>query len=329
MFGVRRREFITLLGGAAAAWPVAAHGQQAAMPVVGLLLVRARETTPPLVAAFRQGLREAGFVEGQNVEIEYRYGEGQRERLPVLAADLVQRRVAVIATGPGGAERAAKSATATIPIVAVIGGDPLRMGLIASLSRPGGNFTGTTMFADVLEAKRLGLLHELVPQAGSIAVLFDANIPRDGLQEEAVLAAGRSIGVPIQIIRTGSERDFDDAFDTVARIGAGGLMVTGSAYFNDLSHRLTALAARHRIPAIYENREFADAGGLMTYAPSVFDAYRQIGVYAGRVLKGESPADLPVTQPTRFQFVINLKAAKLLGIEFPAKLLALADEVIE
>jgi ABC-type uncharacterized transport system substrate-binding protein len=319
-----------LLGGAAATWPVAAHGQQAAMPVVGLLLVRARETTPPLVAAFRQGLREAGFVEGQNVEIEYRYGEGQRERLPVLAADsVVQRRVAVIATGPGGAERAAKSATATIPIVAVIGGDPLRMGLIASLSRPGGNLTGTTMFADVLEAKRLGLLHELVPQAGSIAVLFDANIPRDGLQAEAVLAAGRSIGVPIQIIRTGSERDFDDAFDTVARIGAGGLMVTGSAYFNDLSHRLTALAARHRIPAIYENREFADAGGLMTYAPSVFDAYRQIGVYAGRVLKGESPADLPVTQPTRFQFVINLKAAKLLGIEFPAKLLALADEVIE
>ena len=238
---MKRREFI-VLGGAAAAWPFAARGQQAAMPVVGLLLVRARETTPPLVAAFRQGLREAGFVEGQNVEIEYRYGEGQRERLPVLAADLVQRRVAVIATGPGGAERAAKSATATIPIVAVIGGDPLRMGLIASLSRPGGNFTGTTMFADVLEAKRLGLLHELVPQAGSIAVLFDANIPRDGLQEEAVLAAGRSIGVPIQIIRTGSERDFDDAFDTVARIGAGGLMVTGSAYFNDLQSSLDCVS---------------------------------------------------------------------------------------
>jgi putative ABC transport system substrate-binding protein len=325
---MKRRDFITLLGGAAV-WPFAARAQQqAAIPVIGYLRVTAADVFPHTTHAFRQGLAETGFVEGQNVTIEYRWADGQRERLPSLAADLVQRRVAVIAAGPA-ADQAAKTATASIPIVFMSGGDPVRRGLVASLNHPGGTLTGTTMFADDLEAKRMGLLHDLVPHAATIAVLVYADSPAAPFQVQEVLAAGRSIGVPIRIMNIRSERDFDSVFATMAREQVSALMVAASTYFNEFRDRLTALAARYQIPAMYEIREFAEIGGLMSYAPSVTEAYRQVGIYTGRILKGEKPADLPVVLPAKFEFVINLKTAKALGLTVPPSLLALADEVIE
>jgi putative ABC transport system substrate-binding protein len=323
---VKRREFITLIGGAAV-WPLAARGQQPKVPVIGYLKVTSADVFPHTTNAFRRGLAETGFVEGQNVAIEYRWADGRRDRLPALAADLVRRRVAVIAAGPN-ADQAAKAATASIPIVFMTGGDPVRTGLVSSLNRPGGNLTGVTMLADDLEAKRIGLLHDLVPQA-AIAVLVDSTIPPAAFQVQEVQAAGRRIGVPIRVVSIGSERDFDAAFATIAGEQAGALLVAASTNFNTIRDRLTALAARHRIPAMYEIREFAEVGGLMSYAPSVTEAYRQVGIYTGRILKGEKPADLPVMLPTRFELVINLKAAKALGLEVPANLLTLADEVIE
>jgi ABC-type uncharacterized transport system substrate-binding protein len=327
---VKRRDFITLLGSMAVAWPLAAWAQRAAMPVVGFLSNRSAVSSGNLVTAFRRGLAETGYVEGQNVTIEYRHSEGQRERLPALAADLIQRRVAVIAAGPS-ADLAAKAATATIPIVFMTGGDPVRMGLVASLNRPGGNLTGVTMFAFDLEAKRIGLLHELIPRAATIAALVDANMPAPeaAFQQEELRAAGRSIGRPLLVVSAGSERDFDAAFATFVQERAGALMVAASSYFNNFRGQLVKLAARHRIPAMYEIREFAEAGGLMSYAPSLTDNYRQVGIYVGRILNGEKPADLPIMLPTKFELVINLQTAKALGIEVPDKLLALADEVIE
>ena len=326
---IRRREFIFTLGGAAAAWPLAARAQQPAMPVIGFLVVRSRATSTHLDMAFRQGLRDVGYVEGHNVVIEARYAEGQRARLPELAADLVQRRVAVIAAGPGGADLAAKAATTTIPIVFMSGQDPIKMGLVASLNRPGGNITGATMLAPDLEAKRIGLLRELVPGAAAIAVLVDAKLPAAALIAQEVQAAGRSIGVAIKIVSSDSERDFDAAFAEIVRGKASALLVASSSYFNDFRDRLATLAADHRIPAMFEIREFVEAGGLMSYAPKVTDAYHQVGIYVGRILKGDKPAELPVVLPSRFELVINLKTAKALGLDVPPTLLARADEVIE
>jgi putative ABC transport system substrate-binding protein len=325
---VRRREVITLLGGAAAAWPVVVRAQQRAIPVIGFLIVRARATSGHLVTAFRQGLRETGYIEGDNVTIEYRFAEGHPDRLPALAAGLVESNVAVMAVGPG-ADLAAKAATTTIPIVFMTGVDPVNTGLVTSLNRPGGNLTGTTMLAPDLEAKRIGLLHELVPGATTISVLISTRRLARAFVEQEVQTAGRNVGVAIRIVAVDSERDFDAAFADIARQRTGALMVAASSYFNDFRERLAALAIQHRLPTIFEIREFVEAGGLMSYAPRVTDAYHQVGVYVGRILKGEKPADLPVVLPSRFEFLINLKTAKALDLEIPPMLLARADEVIE
>jgi putative ABC transport system substrate-binding protein len=323
---MKRRQFITLLGGAVA-WPLAARAQQPARPVVGLLLAGFPSRTAHFVAAFRQGLSESGYVEGQNVAIEYRFAEGQFERLPGLATELVQRRVEVIVAGPR-AERVAKSVTGIIPIVFMSGLDPVRSGLVSSINRPGGNLTGATILSFDLESKRIGLLHELVPQVGTIAVLMEPNRPEAALQVQEAQKAARNIGVTIQVVSAGSEGEVEAAIIGV-RERAGALMVASSLYFVNMRVRLVELAARHKIPAMYEVRDFAEAGGLMSYSPSATEAWRQVGVYTGRILKGDKPSDLPVMQPTKFELVINLKTAKALGLTVPDKLLALADEVIE
>jgi putative ABC transport system substrate-binding protein len=322
----RRREFIMLLGGAAA-WPLAARAQSVT-PVVGFLNNTSPDRFPGLANAFRQGLAETGYVEGRNLAIEYRYAEGQRERLPDLAADLVRKRVAVIAAGPG-ADHAAKAATSTIPIVFMSGDDPIKLGLVSSLNRPGGNLTGVTMFAEELEAKRLGLLHDLTPNAVTIVMLVDSNRPSAASLVEGVQGAGRQIGLPVKVAYASSEGDFDNVFEKMMREQAGALIVASSSYFNIVRGRLIELAARHRIPAMYELREFAEAGGLMSYAPNVADNYRKVGSYVGRILKGEKPGEMPVLQPTRFELVINLKTAAALGLTVPPGMLAIADEVIE
>jgi ABC-type uncharacterized transport system substrate-binding protein len=326
---IERRDFLTLLGGAAAAWPLAARAQQRAMPVVGFLHFRSHADTADVVATFRQGLRESGFGEGQNVTIEYRFAENRIERLPALAADLVQRHVAVIAAGPR-AHDAIKAATAIIPIVFLSGSDPVRIGLVASLNRPGGNLTGVTVLSTDLIAKRLGLLHDLISQTAVVGVLVDSTqASTEEFQLHEVQTAARGVSRPIRVVNAGSESAIDAAFAALASEQVGALMVGASSIFISLRDRVVELAARHRIPAIYENREFAAAGGLMSYGPSNTDAYRQVGVYTGRILKGEKPADLPVMLPTRFEFVINLKTAKTLGLTIPAGLLAIADAVIE
>jgi putative ABC transport system substrate-binding protein len=327
---MRRREFITLLGGAAT-WPIAARAQQPAMPVIGFLAVGTRSDIDLASPGFNQGLREAGFIEGRNVGIEYRWAENQIDRLPALAADLAERRVAVIAASPNAfAVTAARAATATIPIVFYSGPDPVRSGLVASLNRPGGNLTGVTALSADLTPKRLGLLHDLAPGAATVAMLL---VERPGgnanAQLEEAQSAGRSVGVRIVGLSAGSLGEFDAAFETAVREGAGALLVSTNVFFINNRDRLVALAAAHKLPAIYQERTFADAGGLMSYGPSPVETYRQLGVYTGRVLKGEKPADLPVLLPTKFDFVINLKTAKALGITVPPGLLASADEVIE
>jgi len=327
---MRRREFIWLFGGAAVLWPLAVYAQQRPLPVIGFLNVASPGPLRQQIAAFREGLKESGYVEGQNVAVEYRWAEGQYERLPELAADLVRQQVSVIFVGGGApAELAVKAATTTIPIVFSTGGDPVRSGLVASLNQPSGNITGVYHFATGLEAKRLGLLHEMLPKATPIAVLINPNYADAENQLRDVQEAAARLGVQLVVVRANAESDFNAAFSTVVQQRSGALLVCASPFFNNKREQLVVPAARHALPTIYEWRDFAAAGGLMSYGTSLADAYRQAGVYAGLILKGAKPADLPIVQATRFEFVINLSTAKALGIEVPPTLSARADEVIE
>ena len=326
---IRRRKFLaTLLGGAAAAWPLAMRAQQPGMPVIGFLRSTSLADVTHLVTAFRHGLRETGYVEGQNVAIEYRSAEDHLDRLPALVADLIRRPVAVI-VGNHNAALAAKAATTTVPIVFVTGSDPIRDGLVASLSRPGGNVTGVIFLAGILGTKRLELLRQVVPAATTIAVLVNPDAPDTEAERREVQGAAQTIGQQLIIVDARSDADIETAFATFVEGRAGALLVGTGAFMLSHRERVVALAARHGIPAMHSLRESVDAGGLMSYAPSITDAYRQTGVYAGRILKGEKPADLPVMQSIKFAFVINLKTAKALGLQIPDRLLALADEVIE
>ena len=328
---IARREFVTLLGGAAAAWPLAARAQQPALPVVGFLSALARDDRPNLTEAFRRGLAEAGYVEGRNVTIEYRFADNQYARLPMLAGDLVARKVAVInAGGGGGAVLAAKAATTTVPIVFLTGGDPIQEGFVGSLNRPGGNLTGVAYLNVEVAPKRLELLHEFVPTAKSIALLINpANPVTAAAQVKELQAVVPTLGVHLLVVNASNPIEIEDAFATLVRDRVDALQIGVDPLFGNHSDQIVALATRNKIPTIYPWREFTAAGGLMNYGSSIPDAFRQVGVYTGQILKGASPADLPVQRPTKLRFVINLKAARALGIEFPARLLALADEVIE
>lgn len=325
---MRRRAFIALLGGATASWPMTGRAQQAGIPVIGFFRSSPAAPFASLVVAFRQGLSDMGFVEGQNVAIEQRWGDNQLERLPGLAADLVRRRVSVI-VGNSLALDVARKASSTIPMVFVIGDDPVSHGLVASLNRPGGNLTGLTFFGNRLGAKRLEMLLELVPGTRVIAVLVDPNFGGAAEELREVERAALSIGRQVVVARAGNEDEFNAAFVTIVQAGAGALVVSGSSLFSSHTRTLVALAARHAIPAIYDIRDYAVDGGLISYSASLADAYRKAGVYAGRILNGEKPGDLPVLLPTKFELVVNLKTAKALGLTVPLSLQVAADEVID
>jgi ABC-type uncharacterized transport system substrate-binding protein len=329
---IRRREFITLLGAVAApvVWPLRLNAQQRAMPVVGFLSSRSPDESAAELVGFRKGLTEAGYIENQNVAIEYRWAENQYEQLPAMAADLVRRKVNVIAAVGGPVTGlAVKAATTTIPFVFITGVDPVKLGFVASFARPGGNATGVNMFITAVEAKRLGLLHELAPAAADIGVIINPNSPEAEVQLNDLQIAARAIGTQIHVSRAGKENEIDAAFATLARIRVQALLVAADPSFNSQRERIVALAARLAVPAIYEARGYATAGGLMSYGPNIPDMYRQLGMYTGQLLKGTKPDDLPVIQPTALEMVINLKTAKSLGLEVPPTLLARADEVIE
>ena len=326
---IGRRELLVALGGTVAAWPLAARAQQPALPVVGFLSFRSPGESASVEAAFRQGLREQGYVEGQNLHIAFRWAEGHYERLPALAANLVEIRVAVIAAAGGqGSGLAAKAVTSTVPIVFITGEDPVKLGLVASLNRPGGNATGVSMFLNEMEAKRLALLRELIPGAPLIGVLVNPSSPSIDTQLNDVQSAARALRQSIHIVNA-SEREIDAAFAALAQRKVAAVLVCANAYLTSRRDQVVALAAQYSIPTIHDQREFAAAGGLMSYGTDLADAYRQMGVYAGQILKGEKPANLPVQQSTKFEFVINLKTAKSLHLDVPPALSARADEVIE
>jgi putative ABC transport system substrate-binding protein len=325
---MRRRAFIALSASAAAAWPLSAHAQQPAMPVVGFLRSTALAPFQSLVVAFGEGLKEAGFVDGQNVKIEYRYADNQRDRVPALVAELIRLPVAVLAVN-SGAVAAAKAATTTIPIVFAAGADPVKDGLVASLNRPGGNITGVSWLGAQVGAKRLELLRQIVPKATTIGMLEDLNSPGTEAERSDVEAAARAIGQQLDIIDVSNDRDIETAIASFVQRGAGALLVGAGAFLTSKRESIVALAARYAIPAMYVEREGAVAGGLLSYGPSQSEAYRQAGIYAGRILKGEKPADLPVMQSAKFEFVINLKTAKTLGLTVPMIMQMTADEVIE
>jgi len=330
MIWLQRREFITLLGGAVA-WPLAARAQQPAMPIVGLVGPRSPEESTRLGAAFRKALNETGYIEAQNVMVEYHWLEGKYDRLPALMADLVRRRVAVIATPAfTAAAPVVKAATTTIPIVFGVAEDPVKLGLVASFARPGGNATGINFLASEVAAKRLGLLHDLVPKAVRIAVLINpANAPTAETTLRETSEAAHGLGLQIQILNASTSREIEAAFATLVRERPDALFIAPDGFFTSRRVQFATLAAHHRVPAAYFSREFVEVGGLMSYGSDISDVYRQVGVYTGQILKGAKPADLPVVQSTKFEFVINMQTAKALGLEVPPQLLASADEVIE
>jgi ABC-type uncharacterized transport system substrate-binding protein len=328
---MRRREFITLMGGAAAAgWPLAAHAQQPALPVIGFLSSRSADDSARVVAAFREGLAETGYVDGRNAAIEFRWAQGEFDRLPALAAELVRRPVAVLAAVGGfQTPRAAQAATNAIPIVFGIGEDPVKEGLVPNFNRPGANVTGATFFTALLGAKRLGLLRDLVPKAEMVGLLVNQHTSQGQGQIRDVQQAARDLGLRLLVLNGGSDENIETAFAGLAAQGVAALLVGADPFFDTTRDQLIALVARHRVPAVYQFRDYALAGGLMSYGANITDLYRQVGLYVGRILKGEKPADLPVMLPTKFELVINLKTAKALGIDISANLLTLADEVIE
>ena len=328
---MKRREFITLLGGAAATWPIAARAQQPLMPVVGFLNAASAEGYTRQLTAFLKGLGEAGYVDGRNVTIEYRWADGRSDRLPAMAADLVQRQVAVIAATSTPAALAAKASTTTVPIVFETGADPVRLGLVANLNRPGGNVTGVTNLIVEVAPKRLQMLHELVPMATSIALLINPSEPTAAeTQSRDVLSAARNLGLELHVLNASSESDLDGVFAEVTKMRVGGLVIGGSPFFTSRTKQLGALALRHAVPTVYSYREFAMAGGLLSYGADITDAYHLVGNYIGRILKGDKPGDLPIQQATtRVEMYINLKTAKALGVSIPNTLIGRADEVIE
>jgi putative tryptophan/tyrosine transport system substrate-binding protein len=325
---MRRREFITVAGGAAAVWPLSLRAQSG-MPVIGFVGSSTPSAQLPFVAAFRQGLKETGYIDGQNVAIEFRWAEGDYIRLPAIAADLVSRRVAVIEAGGPPAARAAKTATSTTPIVFTSGDDPVKIGLVPSLSHPGGNITGVYLFFGGLSAKRLGFLHDLLPQVTVVGAILNPTSPSAEVQANDLQSAGRALGLQVQIVYAKNSQEIDAAFDSLGKQKVGALILGSDPSYLALHKQILSLAASHRIPAIYELRDYVDAGGLMSYGTNIKDAYRQAGVYVGRILNGEKPADLPVVQETKFELVINNKTAKALGIAISGNVLSLADEVIE